>query len=54
MTVALSACRHNAGRSQVHHQVVEAMRVLGVDLAGRRPRRLDGDVAGQADVPVVP
>ena len=37
---------------RVHPEVVEAMRELGVDLAGRRPRRLDGAMAEWADVVV--
>jgi arsenate reductase (thioredoxin) len=36
----------------VHPQVVEAMRELGVDLAGRRPHRLDGADTDWADVVV--
>ena len=37
---------------QVHPEVVEAMRELGVDLAGRAPRKLTRELAEQADVVV--
>jgi arsenate reductase len=37
---------------QVHPEVVEAMRELGVDLSGRRPRKLDREQAERADVVV--
>jgi len=37
---------------QVHPEVVEAMRELGVDLVGRVPRRLDHSDAEWADVVV--
>jgi arsenate reductase (thioredoxin) len=37
---------------QVHPQVVEAMRELDIDLAGRRPRLLDRERAERADVVV--
>src|SRR3989441_12803656 len=37
---------------RVHPEVVEAMRELGIDLAGRRPRRLTRDLAEWADVVV--
>jgi arsenate reductase (thioredoxin) len=36
----------------VHREVVAAMRELGVDLAGRVPRRLTDDLAARADVVV--
>jgi arsenate reductase (thioredoxin) len=36
----------------IHPEVVEAMREVGIDLAGRRPRRLDGELAQWADVVV--
>src|SRR2546423_2584074 len=36
----------------VHPEVVEAMRVLGIDLADRIPRRLDREAAERADVVV--
>jgi protein-tyrosine-phosphatase len=39
-----------AGR--VHPPVVEVMRELGIDLAGRRPQRLSSELAEQADVVV--
>ena len=37
---------------RVHPEVVEVMRELGVDLSGRRPRRLTQELAEQADVVV--
>jgi protein-tyrosine-phosphatase len=37
---------------RVHPEVVEAMRELGVDLGGRRPRGLDEEMARAADVVV--
>ena len=37
---------------QVHPQVVEAMRELDIDLAGRRPRLLNREHAERADVVV--
>ena len=37
---------------RVHPEVVEAMRELGVDLAGRTPRKLTRELAEQADVVV--
>jgi len=36
----------------VHPEVVEAMRELGIDLAGRAPRLLTRELAEQADVVV--
>jgi protein-tyrosine-phosphatase len=53
-----AAGRHTAGSAgttpaeRVHPEVVEVMRELGVDLAGRTPRRLTGELAAQADVVV--
>ena len=38
--------------SEVHPEVVEAMRELGIDLAGRVPKRLDESDAAWADVVV--
>ena len=35
---------------RVHPEVVEAMLELGIDLSGRRPRRLTDDLARWADV----
>ena len=35
---------------RVHPEVVEVMRELGIDLAGRRPQRLTPELAEQADV----
>jgi arsenate reductase (thioredoxin) len=37
---------------RVHPQVVDAMRELGIDLAGRSPRPLTRELAEQADVVV--
>src|SRR5687768_13779217 len=37
---------------QVHPQVVEAMRELGIDLSGRRPQPLTDELATNADVVV--
>jgi protein-tyrosine-phosphatase len=37
---------------RVHPEVVEAMGELGIDLAGRRPRKLTTDLAERADVVV--
>ena len=37
---------------RVHPEVVEAMRELGVDVAGRVPRKLTRELAEQADVVV--
>jgi arsenate reductase len=47
---ALSAGTTPAER--VHPEVVEAMRELGIDLAGRTPRGLTRELAEQADVVV--
>jgi protein-tyrosine-phosphatase len=47
---ALSAGTTPADR--VHPEVVEVMRELGVDLTNRIPRRLDVELAQQADVVV--
>jgi arsenate reductase (thioredoxin) len=50
--------RHTAGSAgtqpgdRVHPQVVEAMRELGLDLAGRTPQALTRDMAERADVVV--
>jgi arsenate reductase (thioredoxin) len=50
--------RHTAGSAgtqpgeRVHPQVVEAMRELGIDLAGRTPQRLTREMAERADVVV--
>ncbi|HWI06183.1 MAG TPA: arsenate reductase ArsC [Solirubrobacteraceae bacterium] len=50
--------RHSAASAgttpadRVHPEVVDVMRELGVDLAGRRPQRLSDDLAAQADVVV--
>jgi arsenate reductase len=38
--------------AQVHPEVVEVMRELGIDLAGRTPRLLTAELAEQADVVV--
>src|SRR5437868_13568237 len=37
---------------RVHPEVVEVMRELGIDLAGRQPRLLTRELAEQADVVV--
>jgi len=37
---------------RVHPEVVEVMRELGIDLAGRTPRALTTELAGEADVVV--
>jgi arsenate reductase len=37
---------------EVHHGVVAAMRERGIDLASRRPRRLEDDAVREADVVV--
>jgi arsenate reductase len=53
-----AAGRHTAASAgttpaeRVHPEVVEVMRELGIDLAGRTPRRLTGELAAQADVVV--
>ena len=50
--------RHSAASAgtrpaeRVHPEVVEAMRELDFDLAGRRPKGLDRELAAQADVVV--
>jgi arsenate reductase len=41
-----------APAERVHPQVVEAMRELGVDLAGRTPKRVTREMAQRADVVV--
>jgi arsenate reductase len=38
--------------AHVHPEVVDAMRELGIDLAGRQPHKLDGDDMEWADVVV--
>jgi arsenate reductase len=53
-----AAGRHTAASAgtqpgdRVHPQVVEAMRELGIDLAGRTPRALTREMAEHADVVV--
>ena len=47
---ALSAGTTPAER--VHPEVVEVMRELGIDLSGRKPRKLTRELAEQADVVV--
>lgn len=49
---ALSAGSVADPGGRVHPEVVEAMRELDVDLAGRRPQRLTTELAEQADVVV--
>lgn len=41
-----------APAEHVHPEVIEVMRELGIDLAGRRPRRLTPALARRADVVV--
>jgi arsenate reductase (thioredoxin) len=53
-----SGGRHQAASAgttpadQVHPEVLEAMREIGVDLSGRTPRRLTRELAERADVVV--
>ena len=49
---ALSAGSVADPGGRVHPEVVEVMREVGIDLAGRRPRRLTDDLAQEADVVV--
>lgn len=49
---ALSAGSEADPEGEVHPPVVEVMRELGIDLSGRRPRRLSVELAEQADVVV--
>jgi protein-tyrosine-phosphatase len=49
---AISAGSEAVDEGGPHPQVVEAMRELGVDLSGRTPRKLDLELAQQADVVV--
>ena len=49
---ALSAGSVADPGGRVHPEVVEVMREVGIDLAGRRPRRLTTELALQADVVV--
>jgi arsenate reductase (thioredoxin) len=49
---ALSAGSEADPNGQVHPQVVEVMRELGVDLSTRRPQRLTRELAEQVDVVV--
>jgi protein-tyrosine-phosphatase len=49
---ALSAGSVADPGGHVHPEVVEVMREVGIDLAGRRPRRLTDDLAQEADVVV--
>lgn len=49
---ALSAGSQADPEGQVHPAVVQAMRELDLDLAGRRPQRLSAELAAQADVVV--
>ena len=48
--VALSAGTTPAGT--IHPEVVEVMREIGIDLAGRRPQLLTRELAEQADIVV--
>jgi arsenate reductase len=47
---ALSAGSEAEPNGHVHPQVVDVMRELGIDLAGRRPQRLTPELAAAADV----
>jgi arsenate reductase len=47
-----AASAGTAPADRVHPAVVEAMREVGIDLAGRRPRQLTHELADQADVVV--
>jgi arsenate reductase len=53
-----AAGRHSASSAgttpaeQVHPEVVDSMRELGIDLAGRTPRKLTEEAAEEADVVV--
>ena len=49
---AMSAGSEADPAGHVHPPVVEVMRELGIDLAGRRPQRLSPELAQQADVVV--
>jgi arsenate reductase len=49
---ALSAGSEADPDGHVHPQVVDAMRGVGIDLSGHRPRRLSRELAEQADVVV--
>src|SRR3954464_6187978 len=49
---ALSAGSEADPDGHVHPPVVEVMRELGIDLSGRRPHRLTGQLAQAADVVV--
>ena len=49
---ALSAGSEADPDGRVHPHVVEVMDELGIDLSGRRPRRLTDELARQADVVV--
>ena len=50
--LALSAGSEADPNGQVHPQVVEVMREIGIDLSDRRPQRLTQELAEQADVVV--
>ena len=49
---ALSAGSEADPHGQVHPQVIEVMKELGIDLSDRRPQRLTRELAEQADVVV--
>jgi arsenate reductase len=49
---AVSAGSEADPEGRVHPEVVEVMRELGIDLAGRRPQRLSAELAARADVVV--
>jgi arsenate reductase len=47
-----AASAGTAPADAVHPEVIEVMRELGIDVAARRPQRLTGELAEQADVVV--
>jgi protein-tyrosine-phosphatase len=49
---AISAGSEAVARGGPHPEVVQAMRELGVDVAGQRPRRLTSELAAEADAVV--
>jgi arsenate reductase len=48
----IAASAGTAPAEHVHPEVVEVMRELGIDLGGRRPKRLTPELAQRADVVV--
>lgn len=47
---ARALCAGTEPAAQVHPEVVEAMREVGIDLSGARPTRLTGELASQAQM----